>query len=80
MQHDACTTSIVNTILFAGMWAPGIVGVVIGVLLLVVVKDRPEDIGYPPVEIVKEKKVQLLDEWLAAPWALTTLMLAVPLL
>ena len=43
---------------FAGMWAPGIVGVVIGLLLLVVVKDSPEKIGYPPVEIVKPNKVQ----------------------
>ena len=41
----------------AGMWAPGIVGVVIGLLLLVVVKDSPEKIGYPPVEIVKPNKV-----------------------
>ena len=40
------------------MWAPGIVGVVIGLLLLVVVKDSPEKIGYPPVEIVKPNKVQ----------------------
>ncbi|KAL0031772.1 hypothetical protein WJX79_006580 [Trebouxia sp. C0005] len=39
-----------------GMWAPGIVGVVIGLLLLVAVKDSPEKIGYPPVEIVKPNK------------------------
>ena len=42
------------------MWAPGIVGVVIGLLLLIVVKDSPEKIGYPPVEIVKPNKVQYM--------------------
>ena len=41
------------------MWAPGIVGVSIGLMLLIAVKDSPEAIGYPPVEIVKDKKVQL---------------------
>ena len=55
----------------AGMWAPGIVGVVIGLLLLVVVKDSPEKIGYPPVEIVKPNKVQymqtLSDEYTFSP-------------
>ncbi len=45
---------------FAGMWAPGIVGVVVGLLLLVAVKDSPEKIGYPPVEIVKPNKVQYM--------------------
>ena len=37
------------------MWAPGIVGLVVGVALLVVVKDSPEKMGYPPVEIAKPK-------------------------
>lgn len=39
----------------AGMWAPGIVGLVIGVLLLFFVSDSPEKNGYPPVEVVKQK-------------------------
>lgn len=39
----------------AGMWAPGIVGIVVGLGLLIAVKDSPEKIGYPPVEIVKPK-------------------------
>lgn len=39
-----------------GMWAPGLVGVSIGLMLLFAVKDSPEAIGYPPVEIVKDKK------------------------
>lgn len=39
----------------AGMWAPGAVGLVVGLALLVAVKDSPEKIGYPPVEIVKPK-------------------------
>ena len=37
------------------MWAPGIVGLVVGLGLLIAVKDSPEKIGYPPVEIVKPK-------------------------
>ena len=39
----------------AGMWAPGAVGLVVGLGLLIAVKDSPEKIGYPPVEIVKTK-------------------------
>lgn len=39
----------------AGMWAPGAVGLVVGLGLLFAVKDSPEKIGYPPVEIVKPK-------------------------
>ena len=42
------------------MWAPGAVGLVVGLALLVAVKDSPEKIGYPPVEIVKPKVPQLL--------------------
>eukprot|EP00884_Botryococcus_braunii_P006797 jgi/Botrbrau1/16118/Bobra.7_2s0080.2 len=38
-----------------GMWAPGIVGVTIGVLLLIAVRDSPEQCGYPPVEVVQPK-------------------------
>ena len=37
------------------MWAPGIVGLTIGVLLLFFVSDSPEKNGYPPVEVVKQK-------------------------
>ena len=33
-----------------GMWAPGAVGLVVGALLLLVVRDSPESVGYPPVE------------------------------
>lgn len=38
------------------MWAPGLVGVTIGLLLLFVVRDSPEQLGYPPVEVVAVKK------------------------
>ncbi|KAK9819760.1 hypothetical protein WJX72_002066 [[Myrmecia] bisecta] len=38
-----------------GMWAPGIVGVTVGILLLLALRDSPEAIGYPPVEIVEGK-------------------------
>lgn len=38
------------------MFAPGIVGVVMGLLILVGVRDSPESAGYLPVEVVKEKK------------------------
>lgn len=39
---------------YAGMWAPGAVGLVLGVLLLLTVRDSPEAVGYLPVEAVKE--------------------------
>ena len=41
----------------AGMWAPGAVGFVIGLLLLLTVRDSPEKIGYPPVEVAAKKEV-----------------------
>jgi hypothetical protein len=37
------------------MWAPGAVGLTVGVLLLLAVRDSPEQCGYPPVEIVTPK-------------------------
>lgn len=33
-----------------GMWAPGIIGLLVGSLVLIGCKDKPEDIGFPPVE------------------------------
>ncbi len=33
-----------------GMWAPGICGIVVGLLVLLAVRDSPEAIGYTPVE------------------------------
>ena len=53
------------THVFAGMWAPGAVGLVVGLALLVAVKDSPEKIGYPPVEIVKPKASQIAQVWVA---------------
>ena len=41
------------------MWAPGIVGLVVGVLLLFGVRDSPEACGYPPIEEVKPAKKQV---------------------
>jgi len=32
------------------MYAPGIVGIAVGLLILLVMKDSPESIGYPPIE------------------------------
>jgi sugar phosphate permease len=40
----------------AGMWAPGLVGVTIGLLLLFAVRDSPEQVGFPPVEVVAPKQ------------------------
>lgn len=37
-----------------GMWAPGIVGLVMGVLILFAVRDSPESLGFPPVEDPKK--------------------------
>ena len=53
MHHDRTLSEA--SCLLVGMWAPGIVGIVVGLALLVAVKDSPEKIGYPPVEIVKPK-------------------------
>lgn len=41
-----------------GMWAPGTIAIVIGLFVLVACKDRPEDVGYPPVEAVAPKTVK----------------------
>jgi sugar phosphate permease len=38
------------------MWAPGLVGLTVGVLLLFGVRDSPESCGFPPVEVVAVKK------------------------
>ncbi len=32
------------------MYAPGIVGIAVGLLILLIMKDSPESIGYPPIE------------------------------
>ncbi|KAG2488806.1 hypothetical protein HYH03_012606 [Edaphochlamys debaryana] len=39
-----------------GMWAPGIIGLVVGVFVLLACKDKPEDVGFPPVEPVDAAK------------------------
>eukprot|EP00878_Enallax_costatus_P019444 GHUV01020515.1.p1 GENE.GHUV01020515.1~~GHUV01020515.1.p1 ORF type:complete len:354 (+),score=105.03 GHUV01020515.1:441-1502(+) len=33
-----------------GMWAPGLIGCVIGLLILAAVRDKPTDLGFPPVD------------------------------
>uniref|UniRef100_A0A7R9V7P4 Major facilitator superfamily (MFS) profile domain-containing protein n=1 Tax=Chlamydomonas euryale TaxID=1486919 RepID=A0A7R9V7P4_9CHLO len=38
-----------------GMWAPGCIGLAVGIFVLLACKDKPEDIGYPPVEPVQDK-------------------------
>ena len=45
-----------------GMWAPGAIGLVMGVLVLFLCKDSPESMGYPPIEsIEKAKQVRSAD-------------------
>ncbi|KAK9916786.1 hypothetical protein WJX75_006994 [Coccomyxa subellipsoidea] len=39
-----------------GMWAPGLVGLAVGFILLFVVRDSPEQVGFPPVEVVEKAK------------------------
>ena len=39
-----------------GMWAPGIIGVLMAIMVLFLVDDSPERAGYPPVEKAKRKK------------------------
>ena len=38
-----------------GMWVPGATGLAVGALLLLLVRDSPEAVGYPPVETVQAK-------------------------
>lgn len=45
-----------------GMWAPGIIGIVMGVLVLLLCRDKPEDLGFPPVEPVSEAKPKAKDD------------------
>ena len=33
-----------------GMWAPGLIGLAVGALVLIGCKDKPEDLGFSPVE------------------------------
>ena len=40
----------------AGMWAPGLTGLVVGIMLLLAVRDSPEAVGFPPVEVVAAAK------------------------
>ncbi len=42
----------------AGMWVPGLTGLVVGAGLLLLVRDSPEAVGYPPVETVQAKPKQ----------------------
>lgn len=37
-----------------GMFAPGIAGIVMGLLILLGVRDSPESVGYPPIEATKK--------------------------
>ena len=39
-----------------GMWAPGAVGLTVGILLLLGVRDSPVSVGYKPVEPVENAK------------------------
>lgn len=38
------------------MWAPGLTGLAVGLILLFVVRDSPEQVGFPPVEVVEKAK------------------------
>ncbi len=44
-----------------GMWAPGIIGVVVGLAVLLFVRDSPEAVGYPPIEAVEKAKKKNTD-------------------
>jgi len=34
-----------------GLWAPGVIAVVVGVIIVSTLRDSPEDRGFPPVEV-----------------------------
>lgn len=38
-----------------GMWAPGMIGLIMGCALLLSVRDSPESVGFRPVEMPKKK-------------------------
>ena len=44
-----------------GMYAPGVVGIAVGLLILLIMKDSPESIGYPPIEPKKIPKGEALE-------------------
>ena len=43
------------------MWAPGIIGVVVGLAVLLFVRDSPEAVGYPPIESIEKAKKKNTD-------------------
>ncbi len=38
------------------MWAPGAIGLVVGIAVLFLCRDSPESVGYPPIESVEKAK------------------------
>lgn len=53
-----------------GMWAPGLIGVVVGLAVLLFVRDSPEAVGFPPVEaieVVKKKNTDGTDSEVGTP-------------
>jgi len=42
-----------------GMWTPGIIGLTIGSFVVWAARDRPESLGYPPVEVSEASKVTI---------------------
>lgn len=45
-----------------GMWAPGIIGLVVGSIVLLTCRDKPEDLGFPPVEPDTTVKVKVAEK------------------
>lgn len=52
----ACELTHATMLCRWGMYAPGIVGIILGIILLGVTKDSPESAGFPPVEETAAKK------------------------
>lgn len=61
MAPIVCGTAARNMGWRWGMWAPGIIGVVVGMLVLAFVRDSPEAIGYPPIEEIEVAKAKNAD-------------------
>lgn len=38
-----------------GMWAPGLIGCAVGLLVLAAVRDKPADLGFPPTDAAAQK-------------------------
>lgn len=56
-----------------GLWTPGIIGLVVGLMVLFAVKDNPTMLGYPAVEDPGQDQVRILHPVFSRVGAIETL-------